>query len=136
MLKIGPVVSINSAIISTNDNIKDEIVICEFFTDQYIKNLILMEVWEAVTDCRSVYQNFEGTSDHLPNGVCHTFQWRLEELAEDCEADDEWELMEFEEALDPRELIYNFPAEVIDDVTHAVNSWLASDYATMNSEAQ
>jgi hypothetical protein len=136
MLKIGQVVSNIDEFISNNGNLNYEFVIYEWVSDDNYRNRIVMEVWEVKAGDYPVDQNLEGQPTLLSDGVCHTFQWRLEELFDDREAEDDWELIDMEEASDPIDLIDNFPDEYIEDVSDVISSWFANTYATMNAEVQ
>lgn len=136
MLKIGQVVSNIDDFISNNGNLNYEFVIYEWVSDDNYRNRIVMEVWEVKAGDYPVDQNLEGQPTLLSDGVCHTFQWRLEELFDDREAEDDWELIDMEEASDPIDLIDNFPDEYIEDVSDVISSWFANTYATMNAEVQ
>jgi hypothetical protein len=126
MLKIGQVVSNIDEFISNNGNLNYEFVIYEWVSDDNYRNRIVMEVWEVKAGDYPVDQNLEGQPTLLSDGVCHTFQWRLEELFDDREAEDDWELIDMEEASDPIDLIDNFPDEYIEDVSDVISSWFAN----------
>jgi hypothetical protein len=129
MKTIGPVLDIDTAIYLTNFNDTDTFVIYELVTNNgSLVSQIIMQVWEVGSGHSDEVQCIDGSPVPLRAGVCHTFQWRLEE--------DEEDFLDHEGALYPGELIHNFPDELIDEVTHAVHSWISNDYVAMNPEVQ
>jgi hypothetical protein len=137
MSNLIPVLNISNEIISTNGNVIDQIIIYEWISDDNFRLQIILEVWELKSGYYPVSQNLDGIATPLPNGICHTFQWRLEELFHDCETEDDWELIDMEEACDPLHLIHNFPdGPILDEARDTVTSWLKNEYAAMTSEVQ
>jgi hypothetical protein len=131
------VLDISNAIISTNGNVIDEIIIYEWISDDNFRFQIILEVWELKSGHYPVSQNLDGTATQLPNSICHTFQWRLEELFHDCETEDDWELIDMEEAPNPLYLVHNFPdGPILDEARDTVTSWLDNEYVAMTSEVQ
>ena len=134
-MNIGITLGVSEAIASTGSNEIGVIPIWLSFDQKGVRHNIECQVWEYKGDPTLVpiTLNYKPVDLRAYAGCCHSFQYRIEEMA-----DGEWdnfELIEADESACPSGLLSCVPDELRAGAATSVTNWLTTIYpALINGE--